>query len=83
MNGKEYQKLKETPDVVFISFEWWAGRCNMGFWTADMNNEIVDYHTKEELIKQAEKMGKEWMVLTHHKGKRRGEVSIAMRGGKK
>ena len=72
-----------NKDIFIIYFEWWAGNCNMGFWTGECNGEIQDYHTKEALIEMAERMGKEWIVFRHHKGKLRPKVSISARGGKK
>ena len=70
---------KERPilkDIVIIYYGWWAGNCNMGFWTAELNGEIMDYHTQDNLIKQAEELNKEWIVLKYHKGKLRGQISL-------
>ena len=77
MNTGDLEKYKK--DVVFIYYEWWGGQPHDRlFWTATLNGEIIDYHTKEELIRQAERMHKKWIVLRYHK-KQRGKVSIVQK----
>ena len=61
---------------ILIYYEWWTGNCNMGFWTMELNGEVVDYHTRDELVKRAQEMDKGYVVLRHHKVSRRGEVSV-------
>lgn len=69
-----------SSNTILIFYEWWSGKGNMGFWTATLDGELIDYHTKESLIKQAQKMGKNYMVLKYHKGKNREKISIVSQG---
>lgn len=58
-------------DLVVIEYvhTWGGSFHDTKFWMATINYEVEDYHTKETLIKMAEDMGKNWIVLTHHKDK--------------
>lgn len=66
---------RSEKDILTIYFQWWARECmNKTWWTAEMNGEIVDYNSKDALIKYAIDNGLRYQVLRCHKGT--GKVSI-------
>jgi hypothetical protein len=73
-------KYRELKDTMLIYYEWWAGNCNMGFWTGEMNGEIVDYNTRDHLIETAKEMKKPWVVLRCHRAGKSGNVSMILFG---
>lgn len=75
-------KFKKPKDVVIIYYQWWAGNSNRGMWTSELNGEVMDYHKKQHLINDAEKNGREWMVIRYHK-KQKGMITIMKYVGKK
>lgn len=69
-------RLSLPKDTVIIYYNWWGGlKQDRKWWTAEMNGEVVDYHLKSVLIKNAEEKGLQWMVIRYHK-KGKGGYSI-------
>lgn len=61
--------IYKPKDTVIIYFIWWAKGHGLGkhFYCAEMNGEVIDYHTKGQLIKNAEEKKLPWQVLRYHK----------------
>lgn len=61
------EKILCLKNVMVIDYEWWAGKCNMGFWRGRLNGGVENYGTKEQLTKKAKDKNNDWMVLRWHK----------------
>lgn len=63
---KDYPK-----DTLVIEYPFHVGGqlADKGLWMGTINGEVLDYHSKENLIKQAKEMGINWIVLRWKKGK--------------
>jgi len=78
--------LSRFRDVLIINYEWWAGKCNMGFWRGiiydkDSNEIEADWHTKKQWIYIAEKNRWNWIVIRHHYD-RSGDFTIVQKSKK-
>lgn len=67
-------------DLVVIEYAHRSGGSfsDTKFWMATINYEVEDYHTKGTLIIQAEEMGRDWIVLRHHKNVTRSIVQSSL-----
>lgn len=67
----EYKK-----DTVIIYYIWWAKGHGIrkNWYCAEINGEVIDYHDKKTLIKQAEEKNLPWMIVRHHR--KGGKVSV-------
>ena len=59
------------PDTVIISypFRWGGQRGDVWMWMAEMNGEVLDYHSKDTLIINAILANEKYVVLRVHKDK--------------
>ena len=63
------EKAEEIfKDLVIIEYvhRWGGSFHDRSFWMATINYEVEDYHKEKTLIKMAEDMKKNWIVLRHH-----------------
>lgn len=67
-----------TPGIARIFYNWWgnAHPKNRLWCLLNPYGELEDYGRKEILIKLAVKNGWVYQVEQHHKGKRRGQMTI-------
>lgn len=67
---KVNEPITEYPkDTVCIHYIWWAmQRQDRWMWCAEMNGNVIDYHTKDTLINQAESKNLPWVIVRHKKG---------------
>lgn len=56
---------KDTVCIFYIS--WAMQRQDRWMWCAEMNEKIIDYHRKDELIRQAEMDNLPWVIIRHKK----------------
>lgn len=67
-----HAELNQLKDTVIIYYIWWAsghglkGK-NHTFYCSELNQEIWDYHRKDQLKRQAEEKGLPWLVVRLHK----------------
>jgi len=67
-----------SKNVARIFYNWWgnAHPRNQLWCLISPDGDLEDYNSKEALVKQAVKNGWVYQVERHHKGKRRGCVTI-------
>lgn len=63
--------------VIRYPFSWGGQIKDKKFWEAQIDGEIWDYDSKENLIEKAIKEGFSWEVLRYH---RNGKISIVNKG---
>ena len=70
---KDYPK-----DTLIIEYPFHVGGqfADRSFWMGTLNGEVLDYHLKENLIKQAKQLKINWIVLRWKKGKPLRKVII-------
>jgi len=69
---KNYQEIKKDFGtnlcVIEYPFSWGGQFGDKKFWCAmDLDDEVFDYHTKEHLKKDLNKLGKKWVVVRWHR----------------
>lgn len=82
--NKQKWKLKNIA-IIEYPFNVGGQLVDRWLWMMTINGVVKDYHTKEELIKQAKEKGINWIVIRRHKYKNKdrfGELTIMQKGGK-
>jgi hypothetical protein len=66
---QEVDRLIHRDDVIVIRHVHGYGGnpLDRWMWQAELNGEVYDWHRKDELIRQAEKMKLMWIVLRLHR----------------
>lgn len=75
-------KTDIEKDVVIIEYPFsWGGQYeDRWMWQATKNGEVIDYHTKDYLIKQAKNRLEKYAVIRHHlKGDKKGTITILLK----
>ncbi len=69
---------KYPKNTLVIEYPFHVGGqfADRSFWMGTLNGEVLDYHLKENLIKQAKKLKINWVVLRWKKGKPLRKVII-------
>lgn len=67
-----------SKGIARIEYNTWGNAHPKNrYWYAVLpNGEVLDYNQKDILKRECEEEGYDWQVLRHHRGKRRGEVTI-------
>lgn len=76
LGGGTLEALLATKNVLTIYYQWWAGKCNMRFYTGEMNGEIIDYNTIDSLKETATKYNVPYQVLRVHRKPSKYECTI-------
>lgn len=69
--------LKNTM-VIRHCHSWGGQPADRKFWEGQIGDEVHDWHTKDNLKKQAVSMGLKWVVIRQH---RNGQISIMESSG--
>jgi hypothetical protein len=66
---KYSERHSKFPNMVIISYpiRWGGNMKDRKLWLAESNTEVLDYGTKDYLIKDAISNGREYVVLTVHR----------------
>ena len=86
MDFRKKQKNK-LRNIAIIEYPFNVGGqlADRWMWMMTINGEVEDYHKKENLIKQAEEKGINWIVIRRHESRNKdkyGELTIMQKGGR-